>query len=37
MTVVVVTHNLAIAPMADKVIRIKNGQVEGGDKQNPLQ
>ncbi len=29
MTVVVVTHNLAIAPMADKVIRIKNGQVEG--------
>ncbi len=28
MTVVVVTHNLAIAPMADKVIKIKNGRVE---------
>lgn len=28
MTVIVITHNLAIAPMADKVIRIKNGKVE---------
>lgn len=28
MTVIVVTHNQAIAPMADKVIRIKNGRVE---------
>jgi len=28
MTVVVVTHNQAIAPMADKTIKIKNGQVE---------
>lgn len=28
MTVVVVTHNQAIAPMADKVIKVKNGQVE---------
>lgn len=28
MTVVVVTHNLAIAPMADRVIRFKNGRVE---------
>ena len=28
MTVVVVTHNQAIAPMADKVIKIKNGKVE---------
>ncbi|MGI6008432.1 MAG: ABC transporter ATP-binding protein [Ruminococcus sp.] len=27
MTVVVITHNLAIAPMADRVIRIKNGMV----------
>lgn len=37
MTVVVVTHNLAIAPMADKVIRIKNGQVEGEEiNKNPL-
>ncbi len=28
MTVVVVTHNLAIVPMGDKVIRIKNGQMD---------
>jgi putative ABC transport system ATP-binding protein len=28
MTVVVITHNLAIAPMADRVIRMKNGRVE---------
>ena len=28
MTVVVVTHNSAIVPMADKVIRIKNGKVD---------
>ncbi len=27
MTVVVITHNQAIAPMADRVIRIKNGRV----------
>ncbi len=27
MTVVVITHNLAIAPMADRVIHIKNGKV----------
>ena len=27
MTVVVITHNLAIAPIADRVIRIKNGKV----------
>ncbi|WP_222860514.1 ABC transporter ATP-binding protein [Bacillus rubiinfantis] len=26
-TIVVITHNLAIAPMADKVIHIKNGRV----------
>ncbi len=26
-TVVVITHNLAIAPMADRIIRIKNGKV----------
>ncbi len=28
MTVVVITHNTAITPMADRVIRIKNGRVE---------
>jgi putative ABC transport system ATP-binding protein len=28
MTVIVVTHNQAIAPMADRVIRFKNGRVE---------
>lgn len=27
MTVIVITHNQAIAPMADRLIRIKNGQV----------
>ena len=28
MTVIVITHNLAIAPMGDKVIRVRNGKVE---------
>ena len=28
MTVVIITHNSAIAPMADKVIKFKNGSVE---------
>lgn len=28
MTVIVVTHNTAIVPMADKVIKIRNGKVE---------
>ena len=27
-TVIVITHNSAIAPMADRVIEIKNGRVE---------
>ena len=27
MTVIVITHNSALAPMADRVIRIKNGKV----------
>jgi putative ABC transport system ATP-binding protein len=26
-TVIIITHNSAIAPMADKVIRFKNGKV----------
>lgn len=29
MTVVIITHNLAIAPMADRVIHVKNGTVDG--------
>lgn len=28
MTVIVITHNSAIAPMADKIIQIKNGKVD---------
>jgi putative ABC transport system ATP-binding protein len=28
MTVIVITHNLAIAPMADKVIKVRNGKVD---------
>ena len=28
MTVIVITHNSAIAPMADKLIKIKNGRVD---------
>lgn len=28
MTVIIITHNTAIAPMADKVIKFKNGKVE---------
>ena len=28
MTVVLVTHNLALTPMADRVIRMKNSKVE---------
>jgi putative ABC transport system ATP-binding protein len=27
-TVVVITHNMAITPMADRVVKIKNGKVE---------
>ena len=27
MTVILITHNSAIAPMADRVIKIKNGRV----------
>ena len=36
MTVVVITHNTAIAPMADKVIHIKSGRVDQVEvSQNP--
>ncbi|WP_315120484.1 ABC transporter ATP-binding protein [uncultured Clostridium sp.] len=37
MTVVVITHNLAIAPMGDKVIKVKNGKIESITKnENPI-
>lgn len=37
MTVVVITHNLALAPMADRVIHLKNGKVNGIEmNENPL-
>jgi putative ABC transport system ATP-binding protein len=28
MTVIVITHNSALAPMADRVIHLKNGKVD---------
>lgn len=28
MTVIIITHNLALAPMGDKVIKVKNGRIE---------
>lgn len=28
MTVIIITHNLALAPMGDKVIKVKNGKIE---------
>lgn len=28
MTVIVITHNLALTPMGDKVIRVKNGLID---------
>ena len=37
MTVLIITHNAAIAPMADKVIRFKNGTAESVEiNENPL-
>ena len=37
MTVVVVTHNTAIVPMADKIIKIRNGKVESiSINENPI-
>ena len=36
-TVVVITHNMAITPMADRVVKIKSGKVETiTDNQNPV-
>lgn len=28
MTIIIITHNLALTPMGDKVIRVKNGKIE---------
>ncbi len=39
MTVIIITHNTAIAPMADKVIYFKNGeaeQIEVNDNPRPI-
>lgn len=37
MTVVVITHNLAIAPMGDKVVKVKNGKIESQSiNKNPM-
>ena len=37
MTVILITHNQAIAPMADRVIKIKNGKVaEIVENKNPV-
>ena len=37
MTVIIITHNLAIAPMADRVIHVKNGTVDSTEiNKNPL-
>ena len=36
MTVIIITHNLAIAPMADRIIHVKNGTVDSVEiKQHP--
>jgi putative ABC transport system ATP-binding protein len=40
MTVIVITHNLAITPMGDKIIKMKNGLIEGviiNDKPTPVE
>lgn len=37
MTVIIITHNLAIAPMADRIIHVKNGTVDSIEiNENPL-
>jgi len=37
MTVVIITHNLAIAPMADRIIHVKNGTVASMEiNENPV-
>lgn len=37
MTVIVITHNLAIAPMGDKIIKVRNGKIESQEiNKNPI-
>ena len=37
MTIIVITHNLALTPMGDKVIKVKNGKVASVTiNENPL-
>lgn len=37
MTVVVITHNLAIAPMGDKIIKVRNGKIKSIEiNENPI-
>ena len=37
MIVIIITHNAAIAPMADKIIRFKNGTAESIEiNENPV-
>ena len=31
MTVIIITHNQAIAPMADRIIRIKSGKIRSNE------
>ena len=35
-TVVIITHNQAIAPMADRIIRIKSGRIESNKKNSKI-
>ena len=40
MTVIIITHNLALTPMGDKVIKVKNGKIESvvvNDNPNPVE
>ena len=40
MTVIIITHNLALTPMGDKVIKVKNGKIESvvvNDNPTPLE
>jgi putative ABC transport system ATP-binding protein len=31
-TVIIITHNQAIAPMADRIIRIRSGKIESNER-----